>query len=234
MNQPGVLIFKGMTAGFLLGDLVKSLDNKEESKGILSTSYNVIPIWLKIGHDSLKESKLASEKISNIWNDDPSLQRELLMSELAPSMQVSVACGIALDALYDTLRPFCEIPSEVIEGWQKNRTSRAKKIIEVIRRTYKLKPNILKDFSACIKEIMKHRDSAVHPSLELKNSCYRDDIDVYVDWKFATYQYPNVKRLLINTINMIGYLYENKSGIKEIDASIANIIDAIQELKIVK
>jgi hypothetical protein len=58
------------------------------------------------------------------------------MSELAPSMQVSVACGIALDALYDTLGPFCKIPSEVIEGWQKNRTSRAKKIVEVIRRTY--------------------------------------------------------------------------------------------------
>jgi len=234
MNQPGVLIFKGMTAGFLPDDLVISIDNKEESKAILSTSYNVIPIWLKIGYDSLKESKIASENISAKWNDNPELQKELLMAELASSMQVAVACGIALDALYDTLNSFYEVPLETIERWRTNRSSRAKKIIEVIKLTYKPKPHILKNFSACIKEIMKFRDLAVHPSLELKNSVYRDDIHVGVDWKFSTYQYLNVKRFLTNTIHMIDYLHEHKSGIPEVDASISNVIEAIEELKIVK
>ena len=232
----GVLIFKGMKVGVLPGDLTISVneDGEESSKLILSTAYNVIPLWLRAAHDHLKQSKVASENISENWSEDTDQQKELLVRELTPSIQVFVSCGIALDALYDTLRPHAKITHQEVQVWKNNRTSRDRQIVEVVRRTFKLKPDILKSFSGCIVQVIKYRDMAVHPSLELKNACTRPDLDVGVDWKFSAYRYANAEWCLMNTINMIVYLYEHKTGISAIDESISNIIDALEELNIVQ
>ena len=138
----GVVIFKGMKIGFLPGDLLISF-NDGDSKAVLSTSYNVIPIFIKIAKDALKQSKSASEEISKKWDNNPDHQIEMLLAELAPSMQVIISCGICLDALYDTLRPHAKISAQDIEKWKDNRTSRRKQILEVIRRTYNLKNEVL-------------------------------------------------------------------------------------------
>ncbi|WP_434686850.1 hypothetical protein [Pseudanabaena minima] len=231
----GVLIFKGMKVSILAGDLSIGISDNGEfsSHCILSTSYNVIPIWMKIAHDNLRQSRIASEAILEKWSEDADFQKQLLMGELAPSMQVIVACGIALDALYDTLRPYAKITPEEIESWKKNKTARAKQIVEIIKRAYKLKPDIFNNFKECISEIIKLRDKAVHPSLELQNVCGRSDIDVAVDWKFAVYRYENAKRVFINTGNIIAYLYEHKSNINELDEALFNIIEALKELGII-
>ena len=83
----GVLIFKGMKVGVLPGDLTISLneDGEKESKLILSTAYNVIPLWLRAAHDHLKQSKIASESISKNWCEDADQQKALLVSELTLS-----------------------------------------------------------------------------------------------------------------------------------------------------
>jgi hypothetical protein len=232
----GVLIFKGMTVEILPGDFVISTDDagKEDAKLILSTAYNVVPIWLKIGVDSLRQSRLASAAIANTWNDDAEHQKQLLLAELAPSMQAFVACGIALDALYDTMRPLAKISADTVAIWRKKRTSRARQVVEVLRRTHKLKGKELKDFTACIEHIFKYRDAAVHPSLEARNAVGRTDLPVGVDWKFAVYCYKNADSCVQNTINMIVYLWEHKAKLESIDAPIANMIDALLEMKILK
>jgi len=225
-----------MRIGVLPGDFSISVNENGEhdSKFILSTAYNVAPLWLKIAHDSLKQSNSASGSVSEKWNENTDLQKELLMAELAPSMQVFVSCGIALDALYDTIRPYAKISSQEVETWRKNKTSRAKQIVEILRRTYKLKSDVLNNFSECISQIIKYRDMAVHPSQELKNACTRPDIQVGVDWKFSVYRFSNAAWCLTNTINMVVYLYEHKSGVKEVDESISNIIESLEELKVVQ
>jgi hypothetical protein len=232
----GVLIFKGMKVGVLPGDFTISVNENGEtdSKLVLSTAYNVIPIWLRAAHDHSKQSKIASENIAAKWGDDTDEQRSLLIAELTPSIQVFVCCGIALDALYDTLRPHAKITPQEIQAWKDNRTSRAKQIVEVVRRTFKLKQDTLKSFSDCITQVIKYRDMAVHPSLELKNSCTRPDLNVSVDWKFSAYRFSNAEWCLVNTINMIVYLYEHKAGVNVINESISNIIDALEELKVVQ
>ena len=75
---------------------------------------------------------------------------------------------------------------------------------------------------------------AVHPSVELQNAIHRPDINVGVDWKFAVYSFSNAERWFNNTINILGYLYDNKAKIPEVDENISNIIDALIELKVVK
>ncbi len=232
----GILIFKGMKVGILAGDLVISCNENadQNSKLILSTAYNVIPVWLRIAADSCKHAKIASNQIVEKWNENEEGRTELLISELGPSLQVFVACGIVLDALHETLRPHTNISEIEIEKWKQNRTSRAKQIAEIIRRCFKLNGKISTDIRKVIIEIIKYRDLAVHPSLELKNACVRPDIPVGVDWKFATYRFSNAEWCLTNTVNIIAYLFEHKSLNSIVDESIQNIVDALIELKIVK
>ena len=107
----GVLIFKGMSVGFLQGDFTIGIDDNGQlqSTAILSTSYNVLPLWLRIAHENVTLAKAAFEDIAHQWEDNADKQRVLLLAELTPSIQTFVACGIAFDAFYEQLRPFAKI-----------------------------------------------------------------------------------------------------------------------------
>lgn len=231
----GVLIFKGMTVGFLPGDLEISVDDagNTNSKVILSTAYNVIPIWLRVADDNLSASRSASEAIEREWCDNPDKQKALLVAELAPSMQVIVSCGIALDSLYDLLRPHAKISQADIEKWKKNGTSRGDQIAEIVRRVFKIKGDTLKAFKRNIKNIVKFRDKAVHPTNKIRRSCIRPDLPVGVDWWFSAYKFSNASICFDSTMKMFIYLYENESANQDVDEAVENIILALQELGVV-
>ena len=234
MSQ-GVLIFQGMTVGFLPGDLEISIDEagNTNSKVILSTSYKVIPIWLRVANDNVTASKTASEALKQEWCDDPDKQKALLVAELAPSMQVIVSCGIALDSLYDLLRPHAKISQADIDKWKEKRTSRGDQIAEIIRRVFKIKSETLKEFKKGIKNIIKFRDMAVHPTNEIRRSCVRPDVPVGVDWLFSAYKFANASNCFTSTMQMFVYLYEQKCKVQKVDNAIENIFLALQELGVV-
>jgi hypothetical protein len=231
----GILVFEGMTVGILPGDLTISLEESgsNSSKAILSTAYNVLPIWLRIANDQLLHAKQASEAVATRWEANDEINRELLVAELEPSLQVFVACGISLDALYDQLRPFAKLTQVQIQAWKRNKTAREKQIAEVIRRVYKLPARVSAEFKQNITEILKYRDMAVHPSLELKQTCARSDIPVGVDWKFAAYKYANAAKCFEVTMKMLVYLYERKSGNRECNQQMENIVKALEQLRVV-
>jgi len=232
----GILIFEGMQVGILPGDISLERKNSQSISPdiVLSTAYNVLPIWIRIAHDNLRQAKQASITISKEWPENSANQKELLILELEPSLQVFVSCGIALDALYDQLRPFAKLTKMQIQKWRSNRTGRAKQITEVIRRAYDLKPTVANEFKQDITQIIKYRDLAVHPSLELKNSRSRPDIPVGVDWKFSAYRFTNSEWCLQSIIKILGYLYENKSQTKKVNEQMENVILALHELKVIE
>jgi hypothetical protein len=232
----GVLIFKGMNVGVLEGDFSISVDENGTPKSnlVLSTSYNVIPIWLRVASDNLVLAKLASENIKNNWTDVVDHQKSLLILELSPSMQVIIACGIALDALYDMLRPHAKLTNSDINKWKINKTSRAKQIIEVIRRVYKLNGETLSQFKNAISQIIKFRDMGVHPSSELKNTCTRPDLSVGIDWKFSAYRYSNAQSCFDLTTNMMKHLHNIECKEKRVIEDLKNIFLALDELNVIK
>lgn len=231
----GVLVFKGMKVGVLDGDFTMSLDEhgKMDSKLILSTSYNVLPLWLRIAYENILLAHKASKAIGKNWCEDTEKQKALLFTELTPSIQVFVACGTAFDALYEQLKPFAHIIQSDIEAWKIKRTSRSAQIAEVIRRVYKLDNTTFKAFKQNIKSFMDLRDQAVHPSHEIKRTCTRPDIPVGVDWRFSAYRYSNALICYRTTMNMFVHLYEKGSKEKEVNENMENIFEALKELKLV-
>jgi hypothetical protein len=190
----GVLIFEGMKVGVLDGDFTIGMDETGnlQSKFILSTSYNILPIWFRIAYENVKLSHQANKTIKNNWNEEPTNQRELLINELTPSIQVFVSCGIALDSLYDQLRPYANISRDDINMWKNKRTKRSSQICEIIKRVYRLNNQTFKAYRDNIKSIIDFRDKAVHPDNSIKQSCNRPDISVGVDWRFSAYRLSTV------------------------------------------
>jgi hypothetical protein len=232
----GILIFEGMKVGVLPEDFTIQVDEhgSMDASLVLSTAYNVLPIWVRVANDQLLEARKASDAIRNQWSTNDQANRELLISELAPCMQVIVACGIALDALYDQLRPFAKFSTAELESWKSNKTARGTQIAEATRRVYRLDAEVTANFKQNISAVIKYRDMAVHPSLELKQSCTRPDLPVGVDWKFSAYRYSNAERCFRTTMEMLIYLYERKSHVPEVVAEMERVFAALEELRVVK
>lgn len=232
----GVLIFKGMSVGVLPGDFEISLDDSGQSasKLVLSTAYNVIPLWLKIAKDRLNDAKCASEDIASNWSNDADHQKAMLIAELAPSMEVVVSCGIALDSLYDMLRPYAKLSGADIEKWKANKTGRGAQIFEIIRRVLKPENKHVKELKKAITDIVKFRDMAVHPTLELKNAVSRPDLDVAVDWKFSAYRFSNAFACFNTTTQVLLFAHQQKNLDQKLVVAFRNIFEALEELGVVK
>ncbi len=228
----GVLIFKGMSIGILPGDIVISMDESGQSasKLILSTAYNVIPLWVRIARDRLNDAKRASEDIASNWDDDTDHQKAMLIAELAPSMEVVVSCGIALDSLYDMLRPYAKLSEADINRWKANRTGRGAQIFEVVRRVLKPENKHVKELKKAITDIIKFRDMAVHPTLELKNTLSRPDLDVAVDWKFSAYRFSNAWACFNTTKQIILFAHQQEHLDQKLILAFKNIFEALEEL----
>ena len=232
----GVLIFKGMSVGILPGDFVISMDESGQSasKLVLSTAYNVIPLWLRIARDRLNDAKRASEDIASNWDDDADHQKAMLIAELAPSMEVVVSCGIALDSLYDMLRPYAKLSEADINRWKVKRTGRGAQIFEVVRRVLKPESKHVKELKKAITDVIKFRDMAVHPTLELKNALSRPDLDVAVDWKFSAYRFSNAWACVNTTTQVLLFAHQREHLDQGLVVAFKNIFEALEELGVVR
>ncbi len=231
----GVLIFKGMRVGFLEGDLRIgfSEDGTIESKAILSTSFNVVPLWLRVAHDNLALARTAFQNIAAQWDDDPENQKTLLIAELAPATQTIVACAIAYDALYAQLKPLAKVDNEEMAAWKKNKTSRAARISEVLRRVFRLNGEDYKQIKKVVTETIKLRDLAVHPSHELKNALNRPDVPVGLDWRFCVYRYENAATCYNNSVKLFTFFRGNASRDKAASENIESIFEALVEMNLI-
>lgn len=230
-----ILIFEGMKSGIQDGDFIISCDEdgNVDSNLILSTSYNILPIWLKIAYENLVTSHEASKEIGNKWSEDNAIQKELLLAELTPSIQVFVACGCAIDALYDQLKEYSNISENDIKKWKEKKTSRSSQIVEIIRRSYKLDNELVKAIKNNIKSIMEFRDKVVHPSNKIERTCTRPDIPVGVDWKFSAYRYSNSAAAYTMTMNLLVLLYDKKTSDQKANENMENIFKALIEMNLV-
>ena len=231
MSNSGVIVFEGMRVGFLPGDLVLSTD-PSKNQAILSTSYNVIPIWLKIAKDNVLSAQNANSRLNEQWQEEDQ-RKSLLISELTPSVQVMVACGVVFDAYYDLLKPFSNVTSDDIQRWKSNKTSRAAQIFEVTRRVFRFSNSNASKFNRNIKQIIHWRDRAVHPSSSLERTVARYDLEgIGVDWRFGVYNHQNAIKCFVATMEFVLYLQTSKSQLDNINEELERIEKAIEELGI--
>lgn len=232
----GVLIFKGMRVGVLPGDFVIDLDpagNNTNAQIILSTSYNVIPIWLRAARTHLQGAKEASAQIASCWHQDGVDKRNLLVSELEPAMQTIVCCAIALDALYDQVNRHVSISPTTRAAWAKNRTSRSARVLHAVKLAFRLSNGATKQIAPVLSEVFRYRDMAVHPASELKRTCSRPDLPEGVDWRFAAYRFPNAKSCFDFTLELMRHLVNRRCRIPQLSEEMGRVNEALEELGVI-
>ena len=176
-------------------------------------------------------AKAAFEDITHQWEDNANKQRALLLAELTPSIQTFVACGIAFDAFYEQMRPFAKISEAEVAAWKKNKTRRSAQMAEVIRRVYKLHGEPFREIQTIVKETIKFRDLAVHPSHKIQRACNRPDIPVGLDWRFCAFRYKNAVVCYKNILQIFTYLHKKrKSPEEKVNANMEAVFEALEEM----
>lgn len=128
------------------------------------------------------------------------------------------------------LRPYAKLSEADINRWKANRTGRGAQIFEVVRRVLKPENKHVKELKKAITDIIKFRDMAVHPTLELKNTLSRPDLDVAVDWKFSAYRFSNAWACFNTTKQIILFAHQQEHLDQKLILAFKNIFEALEEL----
>lgn len=220
-----------MKVGFLEGDFQISIDDegKFQSKAILSTSYNTIPLWLRISRDACLDARQYAESLKTDWPQESEEQKRLLLAELRPSMMALVGCAVAIDGIYDLIKPFAKIDKATLEGWKRRKKSRSKQVSETFRRAFGLSKEETSSLQKIVKEIFDLRDKAVHPSHQIQNAMSRADLPVGVDWRFAAYRFDNAATAYNNTIQLLHFFMSRRSLDKKLGSALEALSGALME-----
>jgi hypothetical protein len=144
---------------------------------VLHLRLDVWTVWLDL---ACRESAAAQEATDRLLRSDLAdphgLATEDLRAELTSGMAALCAFAFALDGFYDVVQqelgrhPHADL-------WKKNRTARHRQITETLRYRFKAGPRSTETLRRVLKDLLRFRDSAVHPAATFVPAIPRPDID---------------------------------------------------------
>jgi hypothetical protein len=206
MTKPGIFITRGMTVAIPKGGLIISLDEegKVNSSMTVHVHYDVCPTWLDLAARHLSDARERKLLRVAAWNsNDDKAKGDTLEKEFESSMQAIMAAAIAIDSFYAALRDKTNIPKETIKSWRENSTARYKQITEILKRAFSLPPRDCVVLRNCLKEILKFRDLAVHPSGNIRAPVLHPELQTGVEWRFTVFRAENAEAIVREATNVI-------------------------------
>lgn len=206
----GVFITRGMTVGFPELTLTMGDDGKITSNFRLHVRFDVCPSWVQLALGHLASAQNARAHREAVWvGIDEEAKAQALEREFECSMQAVMASAIALDAFYAILQQHVVLSPSVTDKWRVGRTSRYTQVAEVVRRAFSLKPKSAAALRSNIKEIYRLRDLAVHPSGKIEAPVLHPELNLGVEWRFATYRALNAEQVVNGTSWILWELSHN-------------------------
>jgi hypothetical protein len=205
----GIFISKGMTLGIPADGLTIQVDERGDIKTEINlhVHYDVCPSWLELAFKHLLEAEARSMEVSLAWQtpDDNRLARAL-EAEFESGMQAMMSGAIAIDAFYASVKDKITLPEELTRSWSKNKTARHKQIAEVMRRGFLMGEKTFHQVRDNLKEIMRLRDMAVHPSGKIDEPILHPELNLGMEWRFVTFRYLNAKLVVGACLSLIAQL----------------------------
>lgn len=220
----------GSQLSFEPGDLTITLDKetgKLTSQATLSSSYEILPMWLIIAAQQCQKAEKESREILASKGTTPDEVFQLLMNEMIPAILAIVACGIAMDALQEQLEQYGGVPEETKRAWGKNKTSRTKRLVETIKHTFQIPQTEIEEYRTQIDVIMKWRGRAVHPPSNPEHMRTRPDIEGNLDWNFCAYRYENSIQCFENAMGIVWQLSREKSKTEKAEQMMKRTIEML-------
>jgi len=205
--SPGVFVIRGLTLRIPPGGLRITTD----AHGIvdatleLHVGLDVCPTWLDIAAEHLQHAQAANRSLLAQPQplDDERLS-QALETDLRSSMQAVVATAAAVDAFYGVLQGIVPIDEVTKGAWRERRTARYKRIAEVVRRAFRMRPRNAAQLRSALRQLYHFRDLCVHPDLSFGQAVPHPEARRATAKIFATFRYPNARELAGVGLSLVG------------------------------
>jgi hypothetical protein len=232
--MPGIFISRGMTVAVPVGGLTISVDDNGEIATNLTihVRFDICPTWIQISIKHLEEAQRGRLSREVAWKGINEEEKAIALErEFEASMQAIMSVAIAIDSFYSVIQTQVDLPSSLIEKWREKRTARYTQVTEVIRRAFSLTAEGTKVLRHNLKEIYRLRDLAVHPSGKIQAPILHPELNVGVEWRFATYRTYNAE-LVVNAATWIiwNLAHDGKPKSQKVIEYMANMKQRLIEL----
>jgi len=208
VRQPGgIFILKSSTFG--IGNFSISLSDMGEPNIQMNPliGLDMTDRWLSIAELNEKKAIEASKALDLEWpsGDDETAVPHLEL-EFFHSIQCICASAFAIDAFYASVKEHINIPQNMQDAWNNNRTSRPARISEVLRMGFTFNEATSKTLRSVITEIFSLRDKAVHPSPEMSKPLHHPRLDIMMPWHFVIFREENARNCFKMALSIISQL----------------------------
>jgi len=206
----GVFVGQGTRISIPKGGLTIRMDS--DGKLIVDpvtvhVQFDTWPMWLQLGLEHLAEADRrhleALDASGGLHADE--LGRSL-EGEFKAGMQAIVAGGIAIDAFYAAVKERINISEATKNAWSKNRTARDRQIAEVMRLAFNMDSKGFVQVQQLLKEIMRFRGWAVHPSAQSAEPVQHPELGVGVEWRFVAFGFQNAQSAVRVSLALIAQM----------------------------
>jgi len=194
-----------------ISDLTFSLkdDGTVEASDIkVDLSIDMYVYWLEMALEHLEAAEAAHAQLLETWTKDDSASSAALERDCRESMQCIVASAIAIDAFYAMVGDHVKVPERTREAWRRNRTSRAKQVAEILRRSFQIGPKSFAQVRRHIVELFSWRDRAVHPAAGYDEPVRYEELHVATEWRLVAFRAENAKNALLIALCLITQLLQ--------------------------
>jgi len=197
LQTDGVFVAQGTRIIIPKGALTIHMDSEGELAADLATvhiQFDMWPMWLQLGLEHLAE---ADRRHLEVLDASGGLHADelgrSLEGEFKAGMQAIVAGAIAIDAFYAAVKERINISEETTNAWRKNNTARDRQIAEVMRLAFNVDSKGFVQVQQLLKEIMRFRSWAVHPSAQSAEPVWHPELGVGVEWRFVAFGFQNAQ-----------------------------------------
>ncbi len=211
--QGGVLVARWTTLRIPAGGIVIRMNEDDGSTEVdpvkVELSLAMWPHWLDMALRHASAAARAHKQVmaAHEAGDSEGLHKAL-NEEFQASVQAIAAAGFCLDGLYGELDAVAVIPQPTRDTWTKNRTSRAKRLAEVVRLTCDIQQSRFTTLRTGILTMFRFRDEAVHPAARFAEPLLHPDLHVGVDPRLIAYRAENAQAALGYGIEALLFAFE--------------------------
>jgi hypothetical protein len=214
--MPGVFITRGSSLRIPAGGLVLTLGGEAPPPVRIELLLDMWDRWLEISAKQTSKAEAAHSQLLSSLSSPDNGRGAALEDEFSAALLAIASSAFAIDAFYSAVKERIP-PHPHAAAWAKNRTAREKRIVEVFKYAFALKPDHPKQIASFLKGLFTLRDQAVHPPSKYLPPSYHRDLDAGVEWRFVQFSAEHARAAFTSTGTLLGRLLEiPKPGLEEL------------------
>ena len=204
-SKGGVFITRAAQVSIPAGGLRISLSPGESQSSVtLHIALDMCPFWSEIAIDHLIRARDLRKEVISAWQDtDDDALANALIAECKAGMQAVVAGATAVDSFYGSISSNLAVPEVLRKSWQTSRTARYKRVVEVLRLAFKVRPRSAVAIRRALEEIYRFRGWAVHPPAKSREASLHPDLHMGTEWRFVAFSFPNARELTRGSLSLV-------------------------------